>query len=175
LAVCLNISTVINIKNLTISNQQTQSYIFNSHITDFLSVVLMTEMLEICIHTSYDQNVQLILKSYLPVVYGTHLRKVCKYQKGKQKDVNRNGSDNTNGPRITCSAFTMNWLTATKYPFLKCYWIYFSILRRLSFLYYQYDFYLTWLYEKYGVCLIRSRNYLLFREHLHPLLVLVSY
>jgi hypothetical protein len=34
----------------------------------FLSVVLITEMLEICIQTSYDQNVQLILKSYLPVV-----------------------------------------------------------------------------------------------------------
>jgi hypothetical protein len=34
-------------------------------------VVLITEMLEICIQTSYDQNVQLILKSYLPVVYGT--------------------------------------------------------------------------------------------------------
>jgi hypothetical protein len=31
-------------------------------------------MLEICIQTSYDQNVQLILKSYLPVVYGTLLR-----------------------------------------------------------------------------------------------------
>ena len=30
-------------------------------------------MLEICIQTSYDQNVQLILKSYLPVVYGTPL------------------------------------------------------------------------------------------------------
>jgi hypothetical protein len=30
-------------------------------------------MLEICIQTSYDQNVQLILKSYLPVVYGTSL------------------------------------------------------------------------------------------------------
>jgi hypothetical protein len=42
----------------------------------------MTEMLEIYIQTSYDQNVQLILKSYLAVVYGTHLRKVCKYQKG---------------------------------------------------------------------------------------------
>jgi hypothetical protein len=40
----------------------------------FLSVVLITEMLEICIHTSYDQNVQLILKSYLPVVYGTTLK-----------------------------------------------------------------------------------------------------
>jgi hypothetical protein len=37
----------------------------------FLSVVLITKMLEICIHTSYDQNVQLIFKSYLPVVYGT--------------------------------------------------------------------------------------------------------
>jgi hypothetical protein len=34
----------------------------------------ITEMLEICIQTSYDQNVQLILKSYLPVVYGTTLR-----------------------------------------------------------------------------------------------------
>jgi hypothetical protein len=30
-------------------------------------------MLEICIQTSYDQNVQLILKRYLPVVYGTPL------------------------------------------------------------------------------------------------------
>ena len=39
----------------------------------FLSVVLNTEMLDICIQTSYDQNVQLILKSYLPVVYGTTL------------------------------------------------------------------------------------------------------
>jgi hypothetical protein len=34
---------------------------------------LITEMLEICIQTSYDQNVQLILKSYLPVVLGTTL------------------------------------------------------------------------------------------------------
>ena len=40
----------------------------------FLSVVLITEMLEICMQTSYDQNVQLILKSYLPVVYGTPLK-----------------------------------------------------------------------------------------------------
>ena len=31
-------------------------------------------MLEICIQASYDQNIQLILKSYLPVVYGTPLR-----------------------------------------------------------------------------------------------------
>ena len=31
-------------------------------------------MPEICIQTSYDQNVQLILKSYLPVVYGTPLK-----------------------------------------------------------------------------------------------------
>ena len=73
LAVCLNISTVINIKILTNSNQQIQSYKFTSHIAAFLSVVLITEMLEICIQTSYDQNVQLILKSYLPVVYGTTL------------------------------------------------------------------------------------------------------
>ena len=70
---CLNISTVINIKILTHCNQQTQSYKFTSHIAAFLSVVLITEMLEICIQTSYDQNVQLILKSYLPVVYGTTL------------------------------------------------------------------------------------------------------
>ena len=71
LAVCFNISTVINIKILTNSNQQ--SYKFTSHIAAFLSVVLITEMLEICIQTSYDQNVQLILKSYLPVVYSTPL------------------------------------------------------------------------------------------------------
>ena len=68
---CLNISTVINIKILANSNQQTQSYEFTSHIAAFLSVVLITKMLEICIQTSYDQNVQLILKIYLPVVYGT--------------------------------------------------------------------------------------------------------
>ena len=69
---CLNIFTVINIKILTNSNQQTRSYKFTSHIA-FLFVVLITEMLEICIQTSYDQNVQLISKSYLPVVYGTPL------------------------------------------------------------------------------------------------------
>jgi hypothetical protein len=63
----------LNIKILTNSNQQTQSYKFTSQIAAFLSVVLITEMLEICIQTSYDQNVQLILKSYLPVVYGTPL------------------------------------------------------------------------------------------------------
>ena len=72
LAVCLN-STVINIKILTNSNQQTRSCKFTSHIAAFLYVVLITEMLEICIQTSYDQNIQLILKSYLPVVYGTPL------------------------------------------------------------------------------------------------------
>ena len=72
MAVCLNISTVINIKILTNINQQTQSYKFTSHIAAFLSVVLITEMLEIWIQT-YDQNAQLILKSYLPVVYGTLL------------------------------------------------------------------------------------------------------
>jgi hypothetical protein len=42
-------------------------------------VVLITEMLEICIQTSYDQNVQLILRSYPPVVYGTPLRTIVKY------------------------------------------------------------------------------------------------
>ena len=70
---CIWIYPLINIKILTNSNQQTQSYEFISHIAAFLSVVLITEMLEICIQTSYDQNVQLILKSYLPVVYGTTL------------------------------------------------------------------------------------------------------
>jgi hypothetical protein len=39
----------------------------------FPNELYVTEMLEICIQTSYDQNVQLILKSYLPVVYGTPL------------------------------------------------------------------------------------------------------
>ena len=73
LAVCLNISTVINIKIWTNYNQQTQSYKFTSHIAAFLSVVLITEMLEICILTSYDQNVQLIIKSYLPVMHSTPL------------------------------------------------------------------------------------------------------
>ena len=92
LAVCLNISTVINIKILTNSNQQTQSYKFTTHIAAFLSVVLITEMLEICIQTSYDQNVQLILKSYLPVVYGTTLKPVyiwsqqCKEQTHGQRN-----------------------------------------------------------------------------------------
>jgi hypothetical protein len=37
LAVCLNISTVINIKILTNSNQQTRSYKFTSHIAAFPS------------------------------------------------------------------------------------------------------------------------------------------
>ena len=63
---------------LTNSNQQTQSYKFTSHIAAFLSVVLITEMLEICIQTSYDQNVQLILRSYLPVVLGTTLKEFFK-------------------------------------------------------------------------------------------------
>ena len=69
----------MNIKILTNSNQQTRSYKFTSHIAAFLSVVLITEMLEICIQTSYDQNVQLILKSYLPVVYGTTYLKRFNY------------------------------------------------------------------------------------------------
>jgi hypothetical protein len=78
MAVCLNISTVINIKILANSNQQIQSYRFTSHIAAFLSVVLITEMLEICIQTSYDQNVRLILKSYLLVVYCTTL--MCSFK-----------------------------------------------------------------------------------------------
>ena len=52
LAVCLNISTVINIKILTNSNQQTQSYKFTSHIAAFLSVALITEMLAWSLHTN---------------------------------------------------------------------------------------------------------------------------
>ena len=72
----MNISTVIHIKILTNSNQQTQSYKFTNQIAAFLSVVLITEMLELCKQTSYDQNVRLILKSYLPVVYGTPLIEV---------------------------------------------------------------------------------------------------
>jgi hypothetical protein len=47
-------------KILTNSNQQIQSYKLTSRIAAFLSDVLITEMLEICIQTSYDQNVQLI-------------------------------------------------------------------------------------------------------------------
>jgi hypothetical protein len=68
------ITTVINIKILTNSNQQIQSYEYTSHIAAFLSVVLVTEMLEICIQTSYDQNVRslgimlfVILKSSLDI------------------------------------------------------------------------------------------------------------
>ena len=71
---CLNISTVINIKILTNSNQQTQSYKFTSHISAFPSVVLITEMLEICIQTSYDQNVQLIFKELSPCSVWYHLK-----------------------------------------------------------------------------------------------------
>jgi hypothetical protein len=52
----LNISTVIIIKILANSNQQTQCYKFTSHIAAFLSVVLITEMLEICMQTSYEQK-----------------------------------------------------------------------------------------------------------------------
>jgi hypothetical protein len=64
------------------SNQQTQSYKFTSHIAAFLSVGLIIEMLEICIQTSYDQNIQLILKNYLPVVYGTPLNPVLLHNSG---------------------------------------------------------------------------------------------
>jgi hypothetical protein len=66
------------------SNQQTQSCKFTRHIAAFLSVVLITEMLEICIQTSYDQNVQQThcqknkkikrADQILPEVYGTTLR-----------------------------------------------------------------------------------------------------
>jgi hypothetical protein len=82
LAVCLNISTVINIQILTNSNQQTQSYEFTSHIAAFLSVILITEMLEICIQTSFDQNVQLILKSYLSGIFVCVFHLILYNQKG---------------------------------------------------------------------------------------------
>jgi hypothetical protein len=58
---------------MEIDHNSLRGYHTLSHIAAFLSVVMITEMLEICIQTSYDQNVQLILKSYLPVVYGTPL------------------------------------------------------------------------------------------------------
>jgi hypothetical protein len=45
-------------------------------------------MLEICIQTSYDKNVQLILKSYLPVVYGTRVKKSLKIQTRQPETVN---------------------------------------------------------------------------------------
>ena len=64
--------------------QHTRSYKFTSHIAAFLSVVLITEMLEICIQTSYYQNVQLILKSYLPVVLGTTLKSCWIFRNGQQ-------------------------------------------------------------------------------------------
>jgi len=47
-------------QNVNKFQQQTQSYEFTSHIAAFLSVVLITEMHEICIQILYDQNVQLI-------------------------------------------------------------------------------------------------------------------
>ena len=52
---------------LTNYNQQTQSYKFTSHTAAFLSVVLITEMLEFGIQTSYDQHVQLIFKELSPL------------------------------------------------------------------------------------------------------------
>ena len=58
-------------------NQQTQSYEFTSHIASFLSVVLITEMLENCIQISYDQKFQLMLNDHFPVVYGTTLSSSC--------------------------------------------------------------------------------------------------
>jgi hypothetical protein len=70
---CVTFERILPVVCLGNLNQQTQRYKFTSHIAAFLSVVLITEVLEICIQTSYDQNVQLILKSYLPVVYGTTL------------------------------------------------------------------------------------------------------
>jgi hypothetical protein len=76
--VCLNISALINIKILTNSNQQTQSYKFTSHIAAFLSVVLINEMLEICIQTSYEKIKR--ADQILPEVYGTTLRNFVPHQ-----------------------------------------------------------------------------------------------
>ena len=49
-------------------------------------------MLEVCIQTSYDQSVQLIFKSFLPVVYGTPLNV---FESKKSKDPKQ---DNQNPP-----------------------------------------------------------------------------
>ena len=69
---CVWIYPLINIKISQIPTNRLRA--INSLATAaFLSVVLITKMLEIYIQTSYDQNIQLILKSYLPVVYGTTL------------------------------------------------------------------------------------------------------
>jgi hypothetical protein len=73
-----------SLKSVERFNQQNQSYKFTSHIAAFLSVVLIIEMLEICIQTSYDQSVQLILKSYLPEVYGTTCQKNKKIKRADQ-------------------------------------------------------------------------------------------
>jgi hypothetical protein len=42
--------------------------------SEIKNIFHMGEMLEIYMQTSYDQNVQLILKSYLLVVYGTPIK-----------------------------------------------------------------------------------------------------
>ena len=51
-------------------------------------MVLITEMLEICIQTLYDQNVQLILKSYLPVVYSISLKGIIRSRKWNNRHYN---------------------------------------------------------------------------------------
>jgi hypothetical protein len=45
-------------------------------------------MLEICIQTLYDQTVQLILKSYLPVVYSTSLKGIIRSRKWNNRHYN---------------------------------------------------------------------------------------
>jgi hypothetical protein len=59
-------STVINIKFLTNSNQQTQSYEFTSHITAFLSVGLITKML---VYTICKYN-DVIMHKYMQLSLG---------------------------------------------------------------------------------------------------------
>ena len=58
----------------------------------FLSVVLITEMLEICLQTSYDQNVQLILKNNFPVVYGTPSTRITMYNFGIKSEMCKKSS-----------------------------------------------------------------------------------
>jgi hypothetical protein len=73
-------------------------------------------MLEICIQTSYDQNVQLILKSYLPVVYGTILRRAQTNEEGyhNSSDYWISNSTDINNKKPCIFAFTQTPHTFTK-------------------------------------------------------------
>ena len=75
LVVCLNIYTVINIKILTKSNQQTQSYKFTSHMGSF-SFCGFDHRDAWKLHTNIIWSK---CSTDLPVVYGTTLRQVWLY------------------------------------------------------------------------------------------------